>query len=192
MKKVLLAALVMVGTVAFAQKKHGGDFHNGKRNSAERMKQELSLTDDQYNKVKALNEKYASEFSAIRQDTSLTRGRAKSKMNSLKTERKAELKKTLTSEQWTKWTAHKSREAVSADRMKQALSLTDDQYSKVKAINEKYVAKYSTVKTEQEADLKKVLTPEQWKKWNDLSAKRLHGYKDYPKNHHRGDHDRNR
>ena len=57
MKKVLLAALVMVGTIAFAQRKHGD--HSGKQtNSADRMKQELSLNDDQYNKVKAINEKY--------------------------------------------------------------------------------------------------------------------------------------
>jgi len=182
--------LVMVSTVAFAQKKHGGDFHNGKTNSANRMKQELSLSDDQYNKVKAINEKYASKYSAVRQDTSLTRGRASSKFRSLKTEQVAELKEVLTADQWTKWTAQKNKHTLSADRMKQQLSLSDDQYNKVKALNEKYVAKYSTVKTEQDTELKKVLTPEQWTKWNDLTAKRTQGHRSHGR--HRGNNDKSR
>jgi Spy/CpxP family protein refolding chaperone len=189
MKKVLLAVMVMVGTVALAQKNHG-DHKRGLTNSADRMKQDLSLSDDQYTKVKGINEKYASSYSAVRQDTSLTRGRAASKLNKLKTDREAELKKVLSAEQWTKWTSNdrNGRHGLSADRMKQKLSLSDDQYNKVKAINEKYSSKYSSVQTEQEAELKKVLTPEQWATWTDLKAKKT----DDHKGHHRGGHYRGR
>jgi periplasmic protein CpxP/Spy len=88
----------------------------------------------------------------------------------------------------------------STDRMKTELSLNDDQYVRVKAITEKFLntafqirrdtslsqgqarTQMKGLKTAQEAQLKNVLTADQWTKWTALKAKR----KDDRKNHHHG------
>jgi protein CpxP len=111
---LMLAVLVMAGSAALAQHRGYGskDDHDPKERaakSAERMKKELSLSEDQFSKVKTSNEKFSERYAAIRKDTSLTRGKTMSKMKSVRTEQETELKKILTSDQWTKWSELKSK-----------------------------------------------------------------------------------
>jgi periplasmic protein CpxP/Spy len=102
----------------------------------------------------------------------------------------------------------KERATRHADRMKKELLLNDDQYSQVKSLNEKYSERYAAVRkdtsltrgrtmskmksirTEQETELKKILTPDQATKWNALKAKRQEERKDHFKHRRaRPDHD---
>jgi len=109
-KNLMLAVLVLISAVTFAQKgKHSHDPKERATRSADHLKKELSLNDDQYAKVKSLNEKYSERYAAVRKDTSLTRGRTMSQMKSIRGERETELKKILTPEQVTKWDALKAK-----------------------------------------------------------------------------------
>ena len=73
------------------------------------MKKELSLSDDQVGKMKAIGTKFAQRHAAIRKDTALTQGTARKEMQKVRTERETELKGVLTAEQWTKYTAMKAK-----------------------------------------------------------------------------------
>jgi Spy/CpxP family protein refolding chaperone len=110
MKNLMLVVLVLISAVTFAQKGRG--HHDPKERATKRadhMKKELSLNDDQYAKVKSLNEKYSERYAAVKKDTSLTRGRTMSRMKSIRSEQETELKKILTPDQATKWDALKAK-----------------------------------------------------------------------------------
>ena len=107
-KNMMLAGLMMVSTIIFAQH-HKGDPSGMAEKRSEKMKTELSLTDDQYGKVKAINEKYAASYSKLRSDTSLTIGTSRKKMVKLRTDQEAQIKSVLTEAQLTKWTALKAK-----------------------------------------------------------------------------------
>lgn len=113
-KNVTLAVLMIVSTVIFAQKRdHDHKGHDPKdraAKSAEQMKKELLLNDDQYAKVKSLNEKYYQKYSALRKDTSLTGGRTMNRMKTIRGQQETELQTILTSEQLAKWNALKSKQ----------------------------------------------------------------------------------
>ncbi len=121
-KNLMFVALVLMSAVAFAQKGKHGHGHDPKERAArmaDHLKKELSLNDDQYAKVKSLNEKYTERYRAVRKDTSLTRGRSMSQMKRIRGEQETELKKILTPEQTTKWDALKAkREADRKERFK--------------------------------------------------------------------------
>lgn len=109
-KNLMLVVLVLISAVTFAQK--GNRSHDPKERatrSADYLKKELLLNDDQYAKVKSLNEKYSERYAAVRKDTSLTRGRTMSQMKSIRREQLTELKKILTPDQATKWDALKAK-----------------------------------------------------------------------------------
>jgi hypothetical protein len=109
-KNLMLVVLVLISAVTFAQKgRHNHDPKERAARHADHLKKELSLNDEQYAKVKSLNEKYSERYAAVRKDTSLTRGRTMSQMKSIRGERETELKKILTSEQVTKWEALKAK-----------------------------------------------------------------------------------
>lgn len=147
---------------------------------AKRMKTELNLTDEQTEAVKQLNLKNMPN-QGERPDEE-----ARKKMRE---ERDAELKKILTDEQFTKWQeAQKNRmqrgqgmqprdgKGESADqrmnRMKEDLSLTDDQVAKLKALNEgrqQEMMKMGKEKSaEYEQQIQQILTPEQYAKMQEM------------------------
>ena len=104
----MLAGLMMVSTIIFAQH-HKGDRSDRAGKGAEKMKTELSLSDDQYAKVKAINEKYAASYSKLRSDTALTVGTSHKRMKQLHDDQQTQIKSVLTKEQLTKWTAMKAK-----------------------------------------------------------------------------------
>jgi hypothetical protein len=109
MKKIMMVmALMMVGTIIFAQRKP----HDGKKvveRSSEFMKKSLLLTDDQYSKVKALNENFAKQFKVIRMDTAMTQGKARTQLKKLRDEHQAQLRSVLNDPQWAKWSDMKDK-----------------------------------------------------------------------------------
>jgi hypothetical protein len=107
-KSMMLAGLMMVSTIIFAQH-HRGDPSTMAAKRSEKMKTDLSLTDDQYTKVKAINEKYAANYSKLRSDTSLTIGTSRKKMEKMRTDQEAQIKSVLTEAQLTKWTELKAK-----------------------------------------------------------------------------------
>ena len=82
-----------------------------------------------------------------------------------------------------------------AERMKTELGLNDDQYSRVKAITEKFAEnnvklrkdtaltvgtarnRMKELRTEQQAQFKSILTADQWTKYTNMKAKRAEGWK---------------
>ena len=105
-KNVIFLGLMMLSTIIFAQH-HTGDSKNTGR--LERMKKELSLTDDQVGKVKAIKTKFAERYATIRKDSSLTQGSAWNQSKKLRAEQETELKSVLTADQWTKYAAMKAK-----------------------------------------------------------------------------------
>jgi hypothetical protein len=105
-KSVMFLAVMMTSSIIFAQR-HQGD-PNGTGRS-ERLKKELSLSDDQYSKVKAIKIKFAERQASIRKDTSLTQGMAQKQMKNLRSEQETELKSVLTADQWNKYAAMRAK-----------------------------------------------------------------------------------
>ncbi|MEX2231862.1 MAG: hypothetical protein WD824_06870 [Cyclobacteriaceae bacterium] len=153
---------------------------------APKMKEELSLTDEQFARLKKINEKFRSAHASLRADTTLTRDKALVERRQIQDDRNNAIKEMLTKEQFAKWNEVKSgpRQKKTAsnpmEEMKTALGLTDDQVKKIEAINlisggefKKLRAdttvsvanKRKTIVTIQEArkeKIKKILTEEQY------------------------------
>ena len=106
-KNMMWVGLMMLSTIIFAQR--GSDRGPNSTKRSEKMKTELKLNDDQYAKVKVINEKFAASHTKLRSDTALTIGTARKRKEKLKTEHDAQLKSVLTEAQWTQWSARKTK-----------------------------------------------------------------------------------
>lgn len=112
-KNVMLAALMLVSTFIFAQRKPHHDNKKGHERHAEHLKKSLLLTDDQYTKVKSINENFAKQFKAIRKDTAMTQGAARAQTKKMREEQKTQMRSVLNEPQWAKWTEmHKHRKGA--------------------------------------------------------------------------------
>ena len=98
----------------FAQRgaHHGGP--KGKPNPeamaarrADRMKTEVSLSDDQYTKVKAIFVRFSEDQAKVRNDSTLTRDASREQTKKLMDATEAEVNKVLTPAQQTKWAEYK-------------------------------------------------------------------------------------
>lgn len=111
-KNVMLIALMLVSTFIFAQPKthHGKPHHDKKRHDrTEYLKKELLLTDEQYAKVKSINETFAKQFMAIRKDTAMSQGKAQTLAKKIRSEQQTQLKGVLNEPQWAKLNEMKHR-----------------------------------------------------------------------------------
>ena len=106
-KNVMFLGLMMVSTIILAQGQKRDSHATGRQ--SDYLKKELSLSDDQVAKVKAIRMKFAERHSAIRKDTSLSQGTARKQSMNLRAEQETELKGVLTADQWTKYTAMKAK-----------------------------------------------------------------------------------
>jgi len=189
---------MMMTTIIFAQRH--ANVRKGMHNSAEELKTELSLNDAQYAKVNDLNQKFTSQMQALRSDSSKARDTRREEMKNINVERKSEMKKILTEKQYTQWTALQERRkdeamqnkpnGTQADRMKKDLLLTDDQYVKIKTIDQNFGVRFKTLrddsvserksvradmknlKMQRDAEIKQVLTPDQYTKWTAQKAEK--------------------
>jgi hypothetical protein len=108
---------------------------------ASKMKEELSMTDEQFAKLRKINEKFRSAHASMRADTTLTRDKAIVERRRMQDERNNAIKEILTKQQFAKWNEVKSgpRQKKTAanpmEEMKTALGLNDEQVKKIEAIN---------------------------------------------------------
>jgi hypothetical protein len=163
--------------------------------SAAKMKKELSLDDVQYKAVKAINEDFAGKQSKVWSDSTLSKEAKHRQLKNLHQGRQDAIDKVLNDEQKSKWASHraeqsKKRQAKMArhrserlGEMQKELSLSDDQTSKIKAIDQEFGAKFRALREdstlaredthervkqlrqEYRSKTKSVLTEEQFKKW---------------------------
>lgn len=108
-KNAMLAALMLVSTIIFAQRKADHDQRKGHERHAENLKKYLLLTDDQFTKVKAINESYTKQIASIRKDTAMTQGAAHAKIKKARDEHKVQMRSMLNDPQWAKWTEKNTR-----------------------------------------------------------------------------------
>jgi len=199
-KTCLLLGLMMVSTIMFAQRK--GDAMDRAAQQADKMKTELALDDVQYKAVKAINEDFANRHLKLRKDSTLSREEIQKQGRSLRQQKSSAIAKVLTEDQKTKWKAYRADQAEKhkagiasyrgehAQRMKERLSLSDEQTSKIKSIDKEFAEKFRALRNdstlaredvrEKAKDLrndyrsktKSVLTEEQVKKWEQQRADR--------------------
>ena len=199
-KNVILLGLMIVSTIVFAQGKV--DPAERLARQSERMKKELSLDDVQTKAIAAINEEYAVKRAEVFRDSKLSKEEKKEKLSALHKEKESAINKVLTPEQTQKLAdlrkqrmeKHASRKHVRHDdratRMQKDLSLTDEQTSKIKAIDEEFGEKFRTLRSdstlakddfrnkamelrkEYKKETKSVLTQEQYEKWQEKKRKR--------------------
>jgi hypothetical protein len=191
---------MMVSTVMFAQRR--GDAMDRAAQQADKMKTELALDDVQYKAVKAINEDFANRHLKLRKDSTLSREEIQKQGRSLRQQKNGAIAKVLTEDQRTTWKAYRANQAEKhnagvasyrsqhAQRMKENLSLTDEQTSKIKSIDKEFGEKFRALRNdstlaredvrEKAKDLrheyrsktKSVLTEEQIQKWEQQKADR--------------------
>jgi Spy/CpxP family protein refolding chaperone len=190
-RNVLVAGLVLISTGVFAQR-NGHHLGNDDK-QIEKMKTELALTDQQYANLKVANKKFADAQQKLKQDTTRSKETLRTERKRIHDERDAAVKNILTDEQEAKLKQMKEnrdekhdkegKQSDRAEKLKQALALTDDQYAKVNALETKLSADKDKVKAdknlseenrkaamkklkaERETSLKVILAPEQFTKW---------------------------
>ena len=188
----------MAGAVVFAQERRHGHHHH---DLAGEMKKELSLNDDQYQRVKSVEESYRVKFQELRADSTKSKEEKGAAMRSLGAERRKAVEDVLTPDQKTTWLAaqasrreqHKADfKKASADRaqkLKTDLSLSDKQFEKVQAgqktfhekasqlrkqslTDEQRKAEFSKLRDEYRRDMKSILSKEQYKKLTEMNSHR--------------------
>jgi DNA repair exonuclease SbcCD ATPase subunit len=202
--------MTMMSAFVFAQHHdghRGGRGENSHREQIEKMKTALALNDEQYASIKSIDEKYRAKHHALKRDSTLAKGSKASEMKAIHKERQKEIASVLTKEQQTKWKAFQKAQAEArkadrqkakaerAEKMKTALSLSDEQATKMEKVNkdfhqrmkslkkndkskEENMAAFKKYRDEHEADIKSILTAEQFEKFQTLKqenrSKRKH------------------
>lgn len=177
---------VFVTALAFGATAQSSDVK--KKEHAQQMKKELGLSAEQETSMKAIKDKYHPQIKAIKENTSLTKEQKQAKIKPLKESKQAEIKSVLTPDQYTKFQELKKNKphAKHKDKVLDKLDLTDDQQSKMKALNQEYHPKMKAIRTNasladtekkkqikalkknKDSEIGKILTPEQLKKYKEL------------------------
>jgi Spy/CpxP family protein refolding chaperone len=89
-------------------KRHRSDVKKSRGDHALSMQKNLSLSDEQTSKIKAIDQEFASKFRALRQDSTLARDDSHEKAKSLREEYRSKTKAVLTDEQFQKWQSEKA------------------------------------------------------------------------------------
>jgi Spy/CpxP family protein refolding chaperone len=191
-KQTLIALVATAGALcwhnaAFAAAQGPGRFGGARAAQwRERMQdaaKDLDLTEEQRAKLKEFYAPQREKLRAIWQDQNLTREQKLEKFKALRVESQPKLKDILTPEQFEKW---QQRQTEARERMaaaKKDWNITEDQKAKLKAIlqpqAEKFrelrqdkdltprekMEKFRAMREELAPQIKEVLTPEQYEKW---------------------------
>ncbi len=93
--------------------KHGARMAGQRGDFTERMQKELSLTDEQTQKIKAINREFGQQFRSLRNDSTISKEDNTARIKQLRDEYQKKLKTVLNEEQFNKWeklkTEHKRR-----------------------------------------------------------------------------------
>lgn len=104
--KILAVILIaFISTASFSQQT---DKVNKAQKKADRMKTELSLSDDQYNKVLELFTNQGTQMKSLK-DQNVSKEDRKAKMKTLRSETKSQMQNILTSDQKTKFKEFKKK-----------------------------------------------------------------------------------
>ena len=135
-----LIILVLTGLNLYAQT--GMD---RKKGSSAHLKAELSLTDQQWDQLSQINERFMARQARLHNDTTMTRAAIQAERKQLIKEREAGLQKVLTNEQRAKWDSLRKADHTRSlshrmrsnfpDEMKEVVGLSDDQAKKIMEIN---------------------------------------------------------
>ncbi|OQP51062.1 hypothetical protein A4H97_04410 [Niastella yeongjuensis] len=163
---------------------------------------QLNLTDDQKNEMKVINDDFKQQMTDLKKsEDKITVTEWKSKMATIRKDHHAKVDKVLTDEQKASLKKmHKDHgkgfrqdKHNRMDRMKKELNLTDEQTAaiqknfdegmqKMKATHDDKTltddqkkALFKTYHYQQEEGLKKILTPDQWNKFQELKKNHRHG-----------------
>lgn len=201
MKKILMTTLAVLGfTVLFAQHHEGG---HGKSAQADKLKSVLSLSEEQYARAKAIDSKYAGKHAELRKD-STSRMTKHDAFKTMRRDKRQELESILTPEQKTKWSDYRAEQKTKrkeqheqfkkqrGERIKKELALTDEQQKRIDATNQKFKQKadalrksgspkdsnrpeFKKLHDERNAEIKSILSEEQYQKWLSLRKENKHG-----------------
>jgi hypothetical protein len=189
-KNAIMCVMMVISLNVFAQEKN--DPTMNERHAA-KMKSELSLTDEQFNNIKALDEKFRMDQAKLRADTALTRESIMTARKKMQSEREKQIKQILSKEQYAKWMSmthrqpqpSRQRESTSdlVAEMKNELGLNEDQVKKLKTINDMMTNQFRKLRSdttttaqnkgqairaameERNAKVKELLTEEQYEKF---------------------------
>jgi hypothetical protein len=153
MKNVMLGALLMGSSILYAQDHHS----RGHRPDKLHIKETLKLTDEQDAKLSGINEQFRLKYTELKTDSLRPREVLRSEKQKLKSEREAEVKGVLTEKQYAQWIDLKKQHRgnrnpgghrLSADALKQSLALSNDQYTKVSAIDSRFQDRFKKIYTD--------------------------------------------
>jgi len=210
MKKIF-ASLIVIATITFSaqaqtERNNANSATDSSQNGARKyhrgpghkqMAEQLQLTNDQKQQMKAINGDMKSKMADLK-SSNLSTEELNAKKAEIRKERKQKMMALLTPAQKDKMKQfkkeqHKKREMVSAKRMekmKQKLALSDDQVTKINAQREAYKTKFETIKNNQSLSMdekkaqmksireekrnnfKSLLTPDQVKKMEEMKQSR--------------------
>lgn len=194
----------MTGVIAFAQEK--GRKHPHHRDVVGEMKRELSLSDDQVQRIRSIDESYRGKFHDLRIDSVTSKEEKMKRMRSLGETKKKEVESVLTPEQKAAWETriaarreqHRARaqqvKEERAARMKSELSLTDKQFEKLQNAQREFKdkasklrdkrlseesrkAEFRELRQEHEKKVKSILNKDQYQKWIEMKKKPHGEYK---------------
>ncbi len=201
MKKLLfsLLALVTLSIAANAQEKREMPGKHQFKQKKAAIAHQLNFTQDQKKQAKLYKENYRKQLQELNKNESITVKEFRDKKYALAKEQKAKMQSLLSHEQKSKLeqlkTEHKARAekhfAMKMDKMKTNLGLTDAQAATLKSQRENMMAKLKVIKednsmdrvakkeklmalkTQMKEDRKKVFTPEQLKKMEDMKKAKM-------------------
>jgi hypothetical protein len=105
---VVFLGLMMASSVLFAQRKF--DPQATATRQTEKMKTELTLTNEQYASVKSINDDFAREQQTLRDNSALSREDKMKQLKEIGARKNEALKKVLTAEQNSKWEAYREQQ----------------------------------------------------------------------------------
>ena len=153
----MLVAFLTFG--AAAQEKGNHRQHKGKGHH-EMVSKELNLTDAQKEKIKTINKDHHSQRAELRKNENITVKEMRERRSAIAKEHRSAIEGVYTPEQKTKLqelrkkSAEQRKETMAkrGEKMKEQLSLTSDQSSKLKTMNDSYREKFEAIRKDESLD----------------------------------------
>lgn len=204
-KQILIALVAVTGALCWQSAAQAATQASGPVGGAraaqwrERMQEaakNLNLTEDQKAKLKTIYQPQMEKLRELWKDQSLSREQKMEKFKALRAESEPKLKEILTAEQLEKWQQRQTQARERVENAKKEWNITDEQKAKLKSTiqpqMEKFrelrqdknltpqekMEKFKAMREELAPQIKKVLTPEQYEKWEKARAQVLEKARD--------------
>jgi Spy/CpxP family protein refolding chaperone len=204
-KQLLMALVAVAGALYWQGTTQAATQESGRFGGArgvqwrERMQEgakDLNLTEDQKAKLKDIYQPQMEKLRETWKDESLTREQKLEKFKALRAENEPKLKDILTPEQLKKWQQCQTQARERVEKAKQEWNITDEQKAKLKAIlqpqaeqfrtfredksltPQERIEKFKAMREELSPQIKEVLTPEQYEKWEETRGQMMEKARD--------------